>query len=420
MKNIISFMFLFTLLVSGCSQEEILKNQSVSSDSKIFTASFEQNESRTYVEEGNLLRWTEGDQISLFDGNTLNRQYKFDGETGDNAGTFSIVNAPYGSGNDLTANYAVYPYASDMKISDYGVITATLPAEQSYAENSFGLSANTMVAITQDKEDTFLKFKNVGGYLKLQLYGDDVTVKSITLTGNNNEKLAGKATITSAYGQDPTISMAEDATETITLDCEEGVKIGTTAETATAFWLVVPPTTFKNGFVITIKDTNGGILTKSTSNEIAIKRNVIKPMVAFKISTDIPTNQIWYTTEQGNIIAPYKTDAFGVNIISNIYKNGKGIITFDGALTSIGEYAFKNCNEMVSITLPSSVTSIEKYAFQTCSASMIYIKATTPPVIYDSSFNIYFHLSFYVPAESIEAYKKAGYGRSGWSLSADD
>lgn len=134
----------------------------------------------------------------------------------------------------------------------------------------------------------------------------------------------------------------------------------------------------------------------------------------------ISDNQIWYTTEQGNTVTPYKTDAFGVNIISNVYKNGKGIITFDGALTNIGEYAFKNCGGMVSITLPSSVTSIGKYAFQTCNAYMIYIKATTPPVIYDSSFNIYFTLHFKVPTESVEAYKKAGYGRSGWSLSADD
>ena len=134
----------------------------------------------------------------------------------------------------------------------------------------------------------------------------------------------------------------------------------------------------------------------------------------------IPNNQIWYITEQGNTVTPYKADAFGVNIISNVYKNGKGIITFDGALTSIGENAFKNCNNMVSITLPNSVTSIGKYAFETCSVSEIYIKAKTPPIIYDTSFNIYFGLNFYVPAESVEAYKKAGYGRSGWSLSADD
>ena len=244
MKKNLLLSFLLILLVSGCSQDELVKERFESSVGRIFTASFDQKDTRTYIENGNLLRWTKDDQISLFDGNTLNRQYEFDGETGDNGGTFTIVSKPYGTGNGLEANYAVYPYASTIKITESGVITATLPTEQSYVENSFGLGDNTMVAVTKDTEDTFLKFKNVGGYLKLQLYGDGITVKSITLTGNTNEKLAGQATITPVYGEDPTISMANDATKSITLDCGTGVEIGTSSETATVFWLVLPPTTF--------------------------------------------------------------------------------------------------------------------------------------------------------------------------------
>ena len=64
MKNILSIMFLFALLASSCSEDELVRNQS--SNSLKFTASFEENESRTYMGEGNLLRWTAGDQISLF------------------------------------------------------------------------------------------------------------------------------------------------------------------------------------------------------------------------------------------------------------------------------------------------------------------------------------------------------------------
>lgn len=283
MKRFSFILSILTLLVSGCSQDENLEQLKSSETDWQFSTSFEQVNSRTYIEEGNLLRWTEGDQISLFKGNTLNCQYLFDGKTGDNSGTFSRVDQSFGTGNDLTAHYAVYPYASDIKITEKGVITATLNAEQNYAENSFGLGANTMVAVTENLDDTFLAFKNVGGYLKLQLYGEDVTVKTITLTGNNNEKLAGKATITSVYGEAPTISMAEDATESITLNCGEGVKIGTTAETATAFWMVVPPTTFEKGFTIKIANTANVEFVKSTSNHIVVERNVIKPMAAIKL-----------------------------------------------------------------------------------------------------------------------------------------
>lgn len=283
MKNIFRLLAPLALALSGCVYEELPNNELVQSEGRIFTASLEQDETRTYVEEGNLLRWNAGDQIALFDGNTLNRQYKFDGETGDNSGTFSIVSSPYGTGNDLTTNYAVYPYASNLKITEAGILTVTLPSEQTYTENSFGLGANTMVAVTKDIDDTFLKFKNACGYLRLQLYGYDVTVKSIALTGNSNEKIAGKSSIIPTYNDEPHISMSDGATSSITLSCGKGVKIGSTAENATDFWIVIPPTTFEGGFTITITDINDETFTKSTSNEIAIERNVIKPMKTFEV-----------------------------------------------------------------------------------------------------------------------------------------
>jgi hypothetical protein len=78
-----------------------------------------------------------------------------------------------------------------------------------------------------------------------------------------------------------------------------------------------------------------------------------KPYVAYSIKegklvyTVVPPkvegpedNEIWYTSTDGNIITPYKKDVFGANIVSNTYENGKGIITFDGEVTSIGDSAF--------------------------------------------------------------------------------
>lgn len=367
MRRYFSLLCILALLVGCYNTDEHLINEPIPSDGRIFTASFEQNDTRTYVEEGNLLRWNEGDQITIFDSNTLNQQYQFDGETGDNGGTFSKVSNSFGTGNDLNCHYAVYPYNKDIKITETGVITSNLPAEQSYAENSFGLGANTMVAVTKDVDDTFLKFKNVGGYLKLQLYGDNVTVKSITLTGNNNEKLAGKATITPAYGQSPTLAMSDDATTSITLDCGEGVKIGTTEETATAFWIVVPPTTFEEGLTITITEIDGESFNKSTSNAVVVERNIIKPMAAFDVEIEkIPNNQIWYTSTYGKISPD--SDAFGVAITSNVYQDGEGIITFDGVVRKIGDDAFIAQDRLASITLPNSVKSIGREAFASCTS----------------------------------------------------
>ena len=81
-----------------------------------------------------------------------------------------------------------------------------------------------------------------------------------------------------------------------------------------------------------------------------------------------PANEIWYTSTDGAVVTPYEIYAFGVNIISNTYENGVGIITFDGDVTEIGIYAFNNCSSLASVTIPDSVTSIGFYAFIYCSS----------------------------------------------------
>ena len=122
------------------------------------TAAFaEEGDTRTYIEDGKYLRWHEGDMITAFFGNTLNRQYRFNGATGDNSGTFSLVtDGVLGTGNAFDRIYALYPYNSDARISDEGTISLTLPATLTYAENTFGAGANTMVAVTENLDDTFL------------------------------------------------------------------------------------------------------------------------------------------------------------------------------------------------------------------------------------------------------------------------
>ena len=398
-------------MASSCTQEDVVQQMAFLSESK-FVATFEQNNSRTYLENGKYLRWTANDELSIFMGKTLDKKFRFDGETGDNSGGFEDVSTPgFVTGNDLDnpCHYAIYPYAKGTKITETGILTVNLPSEQTYEENSFGCGANTMVAVTSSLSDMELSFKNACGYLKFKLYGDNVTVKSVTLQSNGEEKLSGTATLTAANNKNPSITMSSTASDMITLDCGTGVKIGSTAETATAFWIVVPPTTFENGFTVTIKDVNGYEFIKSTSKKISIERNVIKPISAFEVER-IPNNQIWYTSSNGDIVIPNDATVFGANIISNLYEDGKGILTFDDDVISIGSHAFRYC-DLTSITIPESVVEIGDGAFYECkSLSIINVKATAVPTIGIDAFakcnNI---MKFYVPAESIDAYKAADY-----------
>ena len=87
-----------------------------------------------------------------------------------------------------------------------------------------------------------------------------------------------------------------------------------------------------------------------------------------------PKNEIWYTSKDGAIVEPNElvkrniSQVFGVNIVSNTYQDGKGVIVFEDDVKWIGGMAFKdNCN-LISISIPEGVTKIMKTSFANCTS----------------------------------------------------
>lgn len=280
MKKISAILSFTALLLCGCTVSELNDGRT---DSPVFTASFEEMPgTKTYVDSDLYMYWNADDRLSIFT-TTYNQQYKFSGKTGDNGGDFEEVAGGFHSGNSISTNYAVYPYSSTTSLSKDEKISLTMPAVQDYAEGSFGLRASTMVAVTAGSSDYFLAFKNLCGFLVVKLYGEG-TVKSVSIKGNNGEKLAGPATVTASHGSAPTLAFGDDATETITIDCGAGVVLGSDASHATEFWFCIPPVSFSKGFTITVTDTKGCSMEKSTSTSREVERNIKTSMAALEVS----------------------------------------------------------------------------------------------------------------------------------------
>lgn len=373
MKKITILAAVVALLGSCAQNTEDTINPNTKVEGRTIYATFdnEEEETKTYVENYKYLRWHAGDEISFFDATTHNSQYAFAGNDGDAEGEFNVVAT--GEGTAIATTYGVYPYNAKTSISEEGVISVELPAIQAYGVNSFGKGANTMVAVGERATDDKLFFKNACGYLVVKLYNESgAAVKSAVLKGNNEEKISGAATITATHAGIPSVAMADTATTAVTIDCGEGVEIGTTAETATEFWFVLPEITFEGGITITATDTEGKEYEKTTTKPVVITRNNVQPMKAlgaFFMPHIIPeTWKIYYTATTKIEKQSWSKTTFGASIVSNEWDSatGEGVITLDGEVTMIGERAFDWDTNLTGIIIPNSVTSIGGHAFYGC------------------------------------------------------
>lgn len=107
---------------------------------------------------------------------------------------------------------------------------------------------------------------------------------------------------------------------------------------------------------------------------------------------NIQNNRILYTassklsTTTSQYANGLHTNAFNVTITSHTFSSGNGVIEFNGAVTTIGDYAFRGCSRMTSVTIPDSVTSIGNNAFLGCGGLSDFTISTSITSIGNSAF----------------------------------
>ena len=418
-----SLLAVSALLIIVSCQEELEESAHVYKDAPVFEAAVEsfENQTKTSLAENNSIVWTDGDEISIFRGNTLSYRYRLaDGFSGQSNASFSVVNEggnDFYGGNELAANIAFYPYSSGVSASatskGFKLSGVVLPATQNYSAESFGNGSFAMVAVTRNLDDHILSFRNVLGTLKLQLKGL-CTVKSITITGNRGEVLSGEAEIIAGVDvYEPSISMKNTTGTSVTLNCGTGVALNTS--TPTEFFIALPPVTFSEGFTVEVKDTDNMVYTLEADVVNVIQRSYIlnMPVVTLEngeVAEVESTDPIEFADEniKARCVELYDTNNDGelsymeaaavttLNGLFNTYTKKKYVYynfetgqayesegytyvgqtyrvdqtTFDElqyftGLDEIDPYAFSNC-PFTSIKLPQGIKKIGVSALESC------------------------------------------------------
>lgn len=271
------------LTLASCAREVVGTDAGPIGGKDCFTVSIQDMGSKLYLDNNVEFKWNAGDCISVF-GSKVNDKYSFDGQDGDNVGTYSITGGS--SAPSFSHYYSVFPYSASNTCAEEGKIGIEIPAVQSYDKGLF--TSNIMVAVTSSINDKDLKFRNVCGYVRLSLYSHlQPTISKLKLKGNNGENLAGAALVSASAEGMPSVTLIGEGKE-IVLDCgAQGVRIGADAESATDFYVMVPPVEFTSGITMSFEDATGGTFEKSTSKSFSVGRNDIQPLAALGVEPAI-------------------------------------------------------------------------------------------------------------------------------------
>ena len=241
----------FSIAFSSCTKEENFNNDYNKVITE-FTATNELAGSRTML-SGTAVQWKGKETISVFNGTSMKQ----------------FVNTASGPLNavftgEIAAEgniYALYPYYASATMTG-GVITTSLPNNQTATANSFadGLNISVAKATAENK----LAFKNACGLIKFTL---SEAAQNITFTAGS--AIAGEMTIT--VGDDGNITNTavtneDESNKTITLSGD--------LQANTAYYMVVPAGTYSNPTITVGSNT----VTFDPDVTITIERGKIQPI----------------------------------------------------------------------------------------------------------------------------------------------
>ena len=187
------------------------------------------------------ISWTTGDAINVFFGTASSSRFVTEesGAVAKFKGSIDVITGGGEGLDDDTSLWGVYPYDS-LNTCEGASVTLSLPAVQQSAENTFAPGIWPTVACSKN---FYMSFYNVCGAFRFTVYHDNI--KKVTLSGNNDEELAGRAKVSLANV--PLVEEISFGEKTITMSAPDGECF----KPGVNYYLVVYPTAFSNGMTLT-------------------------------------------------------------------------------------------------------------------------------------------------------------------------
>lgn len=352
-------------------------------DENIITirATLADESTKTVIQNGSTaVLWEPGDAVKVFYKTTGSRFTSNNTEpvgTADFTGTLS-VSGFFGEGFTTdTPLWAIYPFRSDAT-SDGNSITTTLPDQQIARAGSFATGTHITLA---KSSNTTMGFYNVCGGVRFSL--THANVKEVVFSGRNEESIAGRVKLAFADGF-PVVREVVEGQKSITVTAPDNG----TFELGKWYYIVALPGTLSNGFKMTFStDTQSATLDSPGSRTIS--RGIFGSLseadkgLVYEDTGPVVSGNIEFADMAAKYACVEKFDTDGdgeVSIkeaeaatsFSGLFTDWKGVVKFDEIRYFKNVHSldgvFKDCDKLVSITVPENITELGLSAFSGCSS----------------------------------------------------
>ena len=219
---------------AGQSEPDVLQT--------IYASQHKDSETKNVIDDNSAeITWTSGDAINVFFGSSLNSKFvtSQEGEIAQFKGSIDVVLGGGEGLNDDTYLWGVYPYNAQNKC-DGSSVTLSLPATQTAAENTFAKGLFPQIA---KSKNFYMSFYNLCGGFRFSVSSPDI--KTVTLSGNNNELVAGKVKV--GMETVPVVEEMISGETKLTMHAPDGGYF----KPGVHYYFVIFPTRFESGLTLT-------------------------------------------------------------------------------------------------------------------------------------------------------------------------